>query len=192
MSRLVTYGAACSLDGFIARPDGAVDWLHFSKDVQEILRDYWAGIDTVLMGRKTWEVAAASAGGGSPYLPMKSYVFSRTLEPGSVKGAEIVADDAGGFVRALKEQVGKNICVMGGGELARSLFAAGVIDEVGLNVHPVLLGSGVPLFLDPGHQVDLELVSCREIEGGCVMLTYRSRPPRAKTKRARGKKPARA
>lgn len=189
MSRLVTYGAACSLDGFIARGDGAVDWLHFSKDVQEIIRHYWTGIDTVLMGRKTWEVAAASGGGGSPYGPMKSYVFSRTLAPGSVKGAEVVAEDAGGFVRALKQEEGKAICVMGGGDLARSLFAAGVIDEVGLNVHPVLLGSGIPLFLDPGRQVDLELASCRQIDGGCVMLTYRARPPRTATGR-RGKRRA--
>lgn len=175
MPRLVTYGAACSLDGFIARADGAVDWLHFSDDVGRIIRDYWAGIDTVLMGRRTWEAAAASGGGRSPYGPMACYVFSRTLAPGSVRGAEVVSADAGGFVRALKARDGKNICVMGGGELARSLFAAGVIDEVGLNVHPVLLGSGIPMFLDPGRQVDLELAECRPIEGGCVMLTYRSR-----------------
>ena len=175
MSRLVTYGAACSLDGFIAREDGGVDWLHFSKDVQEILSAYWAGIDTVLMGRKTWEVAAASGGGGSPYGPMRSVVFSRTLSPERVRGAEVVSRDAAGFVRELKRRPGKNICVMGGGELARSLLAEGVIDEVGLNVHPVLLGAGVPLFRDAGREVPLELTECRRIDGGCVLLTYRAR-----------------
>ena len=176
MSRLVTYGAACSLDGFIARRGGGVDWLHFSQDVQKIMSEYWASIDTVLMGRKTWEVAAASDGGGSPGGPVRSYVFSRTLSPADVRGAEVVSRDAGAFVRRLKAQPGKNICVMGGGELARSLLAEGVIDEVGLNVHPILLGSGVPLFRDPGREVPLDLVECRRIDGGCVVLTYSARP----------------
>lgn len=174
MPRRVTYGAACSLDGFIARTDGDVDWLHFSDDVREIMKAYWAGIDTVVMGRKTWEVAAASGGGGSPYGPMKCYVFSRTLE--DAPGAVLVSEDAGAFMRKLKEEEGRDICVMGGGELACSLFAAGVVDEVGINVHPVLLGSGIPLFRDPGRQVDLELTECRQIDGGCVMMTYRTRP----------------
>jgi dihydrofolate reductase len=62
---------------------------------------------------------------------------------------------------------------MGGGELARSLFAAGVIDEVGLNVHPVLLGSGAPLFRDAGRRITLELAESRVIDGGCVLSTYR-------------------
>jgi dihydrofolate reductase len=63
--------------------------------------------------------------------------------------------------------------MMGGGDLARSLFAADLIDEVGLNVHPVLLGAGVPLFTDAGRRVPLELISSRCITGGCVYSTYR-------------------
>src|SRR5688572_27276771 len=57
--RTVTYGAACSLDGFIAGRDGAIDWLHFSRDVEEVMGEYWSTVDAVLMGRKTWEFAAA-------------------------------------------------------------------------------------------------------------------------------------
>jgi len=181
MSRRVTYGAACSLDGFIAREDGAVDWLHFSPDVRRIMEDYWRGIDAVLMGRKTWEVAAASGSGGAPYGPLRSYVFSRTLAPDSVEGAEVVSRDAAGFVRRLKSEPGKDICLMGGGDLARSLFAGGVIDEVGLNVHPVLLGSGIRLFQDPGRSIGLELAECRRIAGGCAYLTYRVPPEPAAT-----------
>jgi len=60
-----------------------------------------------------------------------------------------------------------------GGNFATSLLQAGVIDEVGLNVHPVLLGSGVPAFLDPGRRVDMELTECRQLDGGCVLVTYR-------------------
>ena len=76
-------------------------------------------------------------------------------------------------LRELKQQPGKGICVLGGGELAQSLFQEGVIDEVGLNVHPVLLGSGVPLFRDPGRRVSLVLIESRVIHGGCVLSRYR-------------------
>jgi len=171
--RTVTYGAACSLDGFIAPPDGSMDWLHFSRDVQQFMAEYWASIDTILMGRKTYDVAMAMGGaGGGGSSGITTYVFSRTLTSVG-KGAHLVSEDAGEFVRQLKEQPGKGICVMGGGELAQSLLAAGVIDEVGMNTHPILLGSGVPLFRDPGRRVSLELAESRVIDGGCVLSTYR-------------------
>jgi dihydrofolate reductase len=171
--RTVTYGAACSLDGFIAPPDGSMDWLHFSRDVQQFMTDYWATIDTMLMGRKTWEVATAMGGsGGGGMGGITTYVFSRTLTSVG-HGAHLVSDDAGEFVRQLKQQPGKGICVMGGGELAQSLLAAGVIDEVGMNTHPILLGSGVPLFRDAGRRISLELAESRVIDGGCVLSTYR-------------------
>ena len=63
--RIVTYGAACSLDGFIADADGGVEWLHMSRDAQAIMAEYWATIDTLVWGRKTWDMAAAMGGGGS-------------------------------------------------------------------------------------------------------------------------------
>jgi dihydrofolate reductase len=169
--RTVTYGAACSLDGFIAPPDGSMDWLHFSRDAQEYMTSYWASIDTLLMGRKTYEVAMAMGGGGGSS-GITTYVFSRTLKSVG-KGAHLVSENAGEFVRQLKEQPGKGICVMGGGELAQSLFAAGVIDEVGMNTHPVLLGSGTPFFRDPGRRISLELAESRVIDGGCVLSLYR-------------------
>ena len=169
--RIVTYGAACSLDGFIAPSDGSMDWLHFSRDVQEYMATYWGSIDTMLMGRKTWEVAVGQGGGGGTK-GITTYVFSRTLDRVG-HGAHLVSEDAGEFVRRLKEQPGKGICVMGGGELAQSLFAAGVIDEVGLNVHPILLGSGVPFFRDAGRRISLVLAESKVIDGGCVLSTYR-------------------
>ena len=180
--RLVTYGAGCSLDGFIAKTDGGVDWLRFTPDAQAVMRDSWSRIDTILMGRKTWEVAAASGAGGGSSPGITSYVFSRTLEKLPTRGAELVREDAAAFVRALKQKPGKEICVMGGGDFARSLIEAGVVDEIGINVHPVLLGSGVPLFLDPRRQVDLELTECRQMAEGCVLLRYRVAPAVAKTR----------
>lgn len=192
--RTVTYGAACSLDGFITGGDGAIDWLHFSGDVQEITAAYWATIDTVLMGRKTWDVAIAMGGGpgGGEMAGITTYVFSRTLKAIDRPGVQLVSEDAGEFVRALKRRPGKGICVMGGGELAQSLFVADAIDEVGLNIHPVLLGAGVPMFRDAGRRVPLELTESRTLHGGCVFANYRVRhgkrrvPSSAQTVSARG------
>jgi dihydrofolate reductase len=84
-----------------------------------------------------------------------------------------VRADAAEFVRHLKQQDGKDICLMGGGEVARALFEAGLIDEIGFNIHPVLLGSGIPLFHPMTRQIDLELRECRAFKNGCVYLTYR-------------------
>lgn len=182
--RIVTYGAACSLDGFIAAADGAVDWLHFSRDAEKAISDYWASIDALLMGRRTWEVAAAQGGGGSGGAsPIATYVFSRSMREAPAPGVVLVSSGAGDFVRELKELPGKGICLMGGGDLARSLFEAGVVDEVTLNIHPVLLGSGIRFFRDPGRRIALTLTDSRAIEGGCVHATYRvgnqhSRPER--------------
>jgi dihydrofolate reductase len=170
--RKVVYGGACSLDGFLAGADGAIDWLHFSDDVKQILSATWANTDAMLIGRKTWDFSVA-AGGGGRMKGVTSYLFSRTLTASPAKGVQLVREDAGDFVRALKARPGKDIIVMSGGNLAASLFAAGVIDEVGLNVHPLLLGSGVPAFVDAGIRVPLALEECRQIDGGCVMLRYR-------------------
>jgi dihydrofolate reductase len=171
--RTVTYGAACSLDGFIARPNDAVDWLHWSSDVSEITSRYWKTIDTVVMGRKTYAVSVRSGGGGYP--GVKTYVFSRTLKTIDNPNVQLVAGDAGAFVSVLKKKQGKGICVMGGGELARSLFDAGVIDEVGLNIHPIILGSGIPMFPPGRGQIDLERLECRQLQGECVYVLYRVR-----------------
>ena len=173
--RTVTYGAACSLDGFIAGSGGEIDWLQSSKDVNAIMRDYWKSVDTILMGRKTWDFAASQGGGGGGggSSKIKTYVFSRRLTSIDAKVVELVRGDAGAFVHDLKQRAGNSICLLGGGDFARSLFEANVVDEVGMNVHPVLLGAGVPMFLDPCHRVALQLVESRTIEGGCVYSLYR-------------------
>lgn len=177
--RKVTFGGANSLDNFIARPDGAVDWLMWSDEAGEIMKDFWSTIDTMVMGRKTWDVALQSAPktknkkSKNPYGGIKTYVFSRTLEPGEQEGAVLLNDEPGEFVRKLKGQEGKDICIMGGGDLARTLFEAGVIDEIGFNIHPVLLGSGIPLFHRMERQIDLELIECRPFRNGCVYVLYR-------------------
>jgi dihydrofolate reductase len=174
MRRKVIYGGACSLDGFLSDRNGAVDWLHFSRDVEKIMAKSWAEADTMLFGRKTWEDAAGRSG-GSTMAGVKGYVFSRTLTAVPEGGAELVTSDAGRFVRELRTRPGKDIIVMSGGNFATSLLQEQVIDEITLNVHPILLGSGVPAFLDPGKRVKLELKACKELDGGCLLITYKVR-----------------
>jgi dihydrofolate reductase len=182
--RTITYGGAVSLDGFLAGLEGSIDWLHFSKDVQQVMTDYWKDVDTTLWGRKTYDVSVAlkpssarkSAKVKSPKRKgpvMHNYVFSRTLKALDDPNVELVTSDAVEFVRTLKQRPGKEICLMGGGELAQSLLAAGLVDEIGLNIHPILLGSGIPTFRDPGHRLKLTLTECRQLEGGCILASYK-------------------
>ena len=135
------------------------------------MKEFWKTIDTVVMGRRTYEVVTKSS--RAAYPGVKNYVFSRTLNKSPHKGIQIISEDAAEFVRKLKNQKGKDICVMGGGLLARSLFEANLIDEIGFNIHPVLLGSGIPLFHEMTHQIDLELLDCKTLSNGCIVVTYR-------------------
>lgn len=107
------------------------------------------------------------------YPGVKNYVFSRTLKESSDANVELIREDAAEFVRKLKTEDGKDIFVLGGGLFAKSLFEAGLIDEVGLNIHPILLGSGTPLFNEMNHQIDLQLLECKTFKNGCVSVAYR-------------------
>lgn len=171
--RKVIYGAATSLDLFIARKDDGVDWLRWSGDVSEIASAFLPTVDAVLMGRRTYEMVKPSSETG--YEGMAAYVFSRTLPPRVEGAVEIVSGDAASFVRDLKQRPGKGIYLMSGAELARPLLEAGLIDEIGVNVHPVLLGEGIPFLHPVSRQVDLELMTCRPLKHGCVYLSYRVR-----------------
>ena len=102
-TRIVTYGGAVSLDGFLTATDGSLDWLHFSGDVQRVMADYWKTVDTVLMGRKTYAVAAAQAPRGRRGKPtasdrkapcVRTYVFSRTLR--TVEGGAVTRSNSCG------------------------------------------------------------------------------------------------
>jgi dihydrofolate reductase len=169
--RNVLYGAACSLDGFIAGEHDEVDWLHWSDDVARISGEVWSATDTVLMGRRTYEVAVQN--GMNAYPGVDNIVFSRTLTLSkAVPNLTIVRDDAAPFVADLKAREGRGICVMGGGRLARSLLAARLIDELGVNIHPILLGRGIPMFPAGDYRTRLTLTDSRPLKGGCFYARY--------------------
>lgn len=181
--RKVTLGLANSLDNYIARKDGASDWLHWSKEVAEISSKFLKTVDVILIGRKTYEVMLAF--GQTSYPGAKNYVFTRSRKKSAAlsktlaakkkvdKNVELVTADAVKFVQTLKRKKGKGICLFGGGDLAKSLFEADLIDEVVLNIHPVLLGSGIPLFHEMKKQINLELRDCKILKGGYLVTSYR-------------------
>lgn len=174
--RKVVFGGANSLDNYFARKDHSTDWLRWSDEAAAVTAAYWKTFDTVIMGRKTYEVALRHSHGKAPYPDKQTYVFSQTCTDDADGAVTIVATDAVEFARQLKRKRGKDICLMGGGELARSFFEARLIDEVGFNIHPVLLGSGIPLFHEMTRQIDLELLECRPFKNGCVLVKYRVKP----------------
>lgn len=186
--RKVVFGGANSLDNYFARKDDAVDWLMWSDEVGKIMADYFKTFDTIVMGRRTYEVAVRSGHGGGTTPGMKTYVFSRTLKPRSTKNLEITFEDVAEVVGRLKQQEGKDICIMGGGLLAKSLFEANLIDEIGFNIHPVLLGSGIPLFYEMSHQIDLELIDSKVLKNGCVLVTYKVKHETEKKRARKGKR----
>ncbi len=168
--RKVTFRVANSLDNYIARKDASVDWILHSDESSSSLAEFWETIDTVLWGRKTYDLVKGKM---PAYKRVKNYVFSRTMKESADEGVEIINGDVVEFVRKLKAQEGKDIFVMGGGELAKSLFDEGLIDEVGMNIHPILLGSGIPLFHEMKGQINLKLLECKSLKNGCVWLSYR-------------------
>jgi dihydrofolate reductase len=124
------------------------------------------------------------ANGQASYPGANNYVFTRTKENSAAlkkklatrkadQNVEIITEDAAKFVKKLRSKKGKGIVVFGGGELAKSLFEADLIDEVVLNIHPVLLGSGIPLFHEMKRQINLELLDCKILKGGYLAISYR-------------------
>jgi dihydrofolate reductase len=186
--RELTYYVACTVDRFIARADGSCDFFlaegehlrdlldSFPETVPAHLRDAlgvrgenrW--FDTVLMGRRTYEVGLA-VGATSPYPHLKQFLFSRIMTTSPDRQVHLVSGDAVEFVRRLKAEAGKAIWLCGGADLAAALFPE--VDEIILKVDPVLLGSGIPLFAGALRQTALELVASRVYENGFVLLRYR-------------------
>ena len=164
--RKVILGLGISLDGYIARKNGAVDWLSMDWDYDWMA--FFKIIDVVLMGRKSWEIALgmtpekkSKSKASNPYAGMETYVFSKTLKDSGVEGVEIVSGNLKEFVKTLKKRDGKHIWLSGGGDLAKSFLNENLVDEIRLGITPHLLGSGLPLFPELIREIPLRLISCK-------------------------------
>jgi dihydrofolate reductase len=166
--RHLRYNIASSLDGFIAGPSGEYNWI-----VEDHSIDFgalFAQFDLFVMGRKTYEVLRAQRE-QDPTLNRNIIVASRTLATTDRPDVRIVSDGIADVVAKLKEGPGKDIWLFGGGNLARSLFDANLVDTVEVAVMPVLLSVGLPI-LPAGSKINLELQSARSLPSGIQMLKY--------------------
>ena len=167
--RKVILGLAVSLDGFIEGPNGEYDWCLTDQDYG--MKAFFERIDAVFVGRKTYEMSLAMEGGGGGMPKMKEYIFSATLD--SVKkGAILIRGDIKQEVDKIKKEKGKDIWMFGGASLTASLMNLGLIDELWLAVHPILLGSGKPLFSGIKDRIHLQLTNSETYSSGLVSLKY--------------------
>jgi dihydrofolate reductase len=167
MKRL-RYSVAMSLDGFIAGPKGEYDWIVMDPDFD--WKGLYAQFDTLLMGRGTYDIMRERR--MSPKgMGMKACVVSTTLRPEEHPDITLISENVAASVKALKAEPGKDIWLMGGGVLFRSLLDAGLVDAIDLAVVPVLLGSGIPV-VPEGHRRTLKLAECNPRPNGVVTLKY--------------------
>ena len=171
--RRVRYSVAMSLDGFIAGPSGEADWIIMDPDpaAQSDFNAFYSQFDTILMGRRTFEVVKGAGGGGSSP-DMQVFVFSHTLRQEDHPGVTIV-DDPEALMAELRSKPGKDIWLWGGGSLFRSFAELGLVDTVEVAVVPVLLGEGVPLLSPPAKRVALKLTGHKlYAKTGIMSLEY--------------------
>lgn len=168
--RKVVYGVGISLDGYIARPDGSVDFLFMPKDYS--MGAFFKRIDVAIMGRKTYEVGMKLAGGKISSPGMTCYVFSQVLPDDAPGGVTVVREAPKTFLAKLQKKAGKDIWLMGGGELTRAFLEKDLVDEVYLGVVPTLIGKGIPAFPASFPQREFVLVENKSFSKGLVSLRY--------------------
>jgi dihydrofolate reductase len=177
-----------TLDGFIAGPNGEMDWIGelYDDAMSTYENNLVSEADTLLLGRVTYQ----SFAGSWPYVPdnpnasedekayarqlnaMRKLVFSRTLESVEWNNSTLLKEVVPEEIEQLKHEPGRDIVIYGSASLVRTLTNVGLIDEYQILVHPVILGSGKPLFQDIQHQVKLKLVNTKTHPSGVVVLSY--------------------
>jgi dihydrofolate reductase len=176
--RKITVLIAVSADGFIARRDGSFDWLDRPSPKGNYgLNVFYKTIDTILWGRKTYDIALAMQKKGVPGAAfdtkVKNYVFTRRRPPSSAPaGVEFVKKPIKQFTTDLRKTKGKDIWMMGGGGLIASFLDKGEIDEFVISIIPTFIGEGIPLIAPRHRTVPLKLISCQQFKDGVVKLHY--------------------
>ena len=168
--RKIILQLAVSLDGYIEGPNGEYDWCFTDQDYG--MSTFFTRIDSVFMGRKSYELTLSMGETEMPGFPkLTEYVFSTTLK--EVKpGAVLVKADTETEVKRIKNEPGKDIWLFGGASLTTSLLNLGLVDEISLAVHPILLGGGKPVFSNIQNRVALTLTGSKTYTSGLVALTY--------------------
>ena len=175
--KIIVY-IATSADGFIARPDGDIEWLNRQPHKADYgMRAFYRSIDTILWGRKTYDwlldyYRKHGTRGSMFDTKVANYVFSRKPPKRPAPGVEFVSGPVKAFARRLRARSGKHIWMMGGGELIASFLDAGEIDEFDIHVMPVFIGEGIPLVAPRHRDIPLQLRAARKYPDGVVRLRY--------------------
>ncbi|HTC74281.1 MAG TPA: dihydrofolate reductase family protein [Edaphobacter sp.] len=175
--KIIVY-IATSADGYIARPDGDVEWLNRQPPTTDDgMTRFYSSIDTILWGRKTydWLLAYYKKKGkkdGMFDTKLANYVFSRNPPKRAMPGVEFVSESVKAFAKRLRATPGKHIWMMGGGGLIASFLDAGEIDEFDIHVIPTLIGQGIPLIAPRRRDISLRLRSIRKHSNGTARLRY--------------------
>lgn len=169
--RKIILQLAVSLDGFIEGPNGEFDWCFTDADYG--MTAFAERVDTIFIGRKSYEVAMSMGGATPPgFPPMAEYIFSESMQ--QVEGNRtLVKGDLVEAVNNIKKQPGRDIWLYGGSALTTSFIQHKLIDEMALAVHPILLGAGKPLFQHITNRVSLKLIGNQTYPSGLIMLSYR-------------------
>jgi dihydrofolate reductase len=176
--RKIIVNIATSADGFVARPDGNLDWLTERPAPKGFygLPAFEKSIDAKILGRKTFDRSVelgARFGSGAAH-----YVFSRGKPPASVpKGVQFVTEAIAAFANRLRAENGKNVWMMGGGEIIASFLDADAIDEFILTVVPTFIGEGIPLIAPRHRQTPLSVLGVQPFPNGVVQLHYEVERP---------------
>jgi dihydrofolate reductase len=175
MRKIIVY-IATSADGFIARKDGGIDWLDRPRTAGDYgMGKFYKSIDTILWGRKTYELVLKfqKEGKDTPDMgDVKNYAFSRKPPKQVARGFEFVKEPIKKFAKRLRAQKGKDIWMMGGGGLIASFLDEGAIDEFIIHVIPTFIGEGIPLIAPARRTVPLKLVSIKKFSDGVVRMHY--------------------
>jgi dihydrofolate reductase len=175
--KIIAYIAA-SADGYIARPDGDVEWLNrLPPTADHGMSKFYPTIDTILWGRKTYDWALdyhrkAGTQGNIFDKSVTNYIFSRHTPPEATPGVEFVSEPLKSFAQKLRAKSGKHIWMMGGGELIASFLDAGEIDEFDIHVIPVFIGEGIRLIAPRHRDILLDLLSAEPFSDGVVRMHY--------------------
>ena len=165
--RKVILFIASSLDGYIAREDGGIDWLFSDADYG--YSEFYGSIDTVIVGRKTYDQSLGFD--EDPYKGKKAYVFTHDKHASDGR-ADFVSSDIADFVKKLKRMKGKDIWLVGGSDIVSILFNAGLVDRIILSIHPAVLGRGIPLFKGLTWEMQMKLAKTISYPSGLVQLHY--------------------
>ena len=168
--RKIILGLAVSLDGFIEGPNGEYDWCFTDQDYG--MTEFYKRIDSLFIGRRSYELLLTLGDDAMPGFPkLKEYVFSTTMKDAK-PGVLIINDDIKKNVEKIKHEPGKDIWLFGGASLTSSLLNLDLVDEMSLAIHPIILGSGKPLFSDIKKRIPLDLIDTKTYSSGLVTMVY--------------------